>query len=322
MIQDINGNIIANNVLDGYTTTATAASTTTLTVASTYQQFFTGTTTQTVVLPVTSTLVLGQSFSIVNDSTGIVTVQSSGANTIQAQIGSTTAIYTCILTSGTTAASWSVTYINNNSGGSGTVNSGTTGQLAYYSATGTAVSGLTTGTGVLTALGINVGSAGAFVTFNGALGTPSSGVLTNFTGTQIGTTAGGNAAAGQVGEFMTSYIANASGVSISSSTPTNMTSLSLTAGDWDVWGNIAFTNGTTATNLFAWISTTSATIPESSLRGGINEASGTIQPDTNINAPTVRISISSTTTVYISGYCQIVSGSWAMAGTLSARRVR
>jgi hypothetical protein len=41
----------------------------------------------------------------------------------------------------------------------------------------------TTGTGVLTALGTNVGSAGAVVTFNGALGTPASGVVTNLTGT-------------------------------------------------------------------------------------------------------------------------------------------
>lgn len=41
------------------------------------------------------------------------------------------------------------------------------------------------GTGVATALGVNVGSAGAFVTFNGALGTPSSGTLTNATGLPI-----------------------------------------------------------------------------------------------------------------------------------------
>lgn len=45
----------------------------------------------------------------------------------------------------------------------------------------------TTGTGVLTALGVNVGSAGAFVTFNGALGTPSSGVATNLTGLPLTT---------------------------------------------------------------------------------------------------------------------------------------
>jgi hypothetical protein len=39
------------------------------------------------------------------------------------------------------------------------------------------------GTGVGTALAVNVGSAGAFVTFDGALGTPSSGTVTNLTGT-------------------------------------------------------------------------------------------------------------------------------------------
>jgi hypothetical protein len=48
---------------------------------------------------------------------------------------------------------------------------------------GVAPSTTTTGTGVVTALGVNVGSAGAFITFNGALGTPSSGTVTNLTGT-------------------------------------------------------------------------------------------------------------------------------------------
>lgn len=43
------------------------------------------------------------------------------------------------------------------------------------------------GTGVATALGVNVGSAGAFVTFNGALGTPSSGTLTSATGLPLTT---------------------------------------------------------------------------------------------------------------------------------------
>ena len=48
---------------------------------------------------------------------------------------------------------------------------------------GVAPSTVTTGTGVVTALGVNVGSAGAFVVFDGALGTPSSGTVTNLTGT-------------------------------------------------------------------------------------------------------------------------------------------
>ncbi len=64
------------------------------------------------------------------------------------------------------------------------------------------------GTGVATALAINVGSAGAFVTFNGALGTPSSGTVTNLTGTasiNINGTVGATTAA--AGTFTTA-IAN------------------------------------------------------------------------------------------------------------------
>lgn len=102
--------ITTGNLLNGYATTATAAGTTTLTVNSVYQQYFTGTTTQTVTLPVASTLVLGQQFLITNNSTGLVTVQSSGANSIQVMAASSNLLVTCILTSGTTAASWNSYY--------------------------------------------------------------------------------------------------------------------------------------------------------------------------------------------------------------------
>jgi len=62
---------------------------------------------------------------------------------------------------------------------SGTI---TTGSFGIW-ASGTTLAGtIVPGTGVLTALADNVGSAGAFVTNGGALGTPSSGTLTNATG--------------------------------------------------------------------------------------------------------------------------------------------
>ena len=99
-----------SNIKLGYATTATAAGTTTLTAASPNQQFFTGSTTQTVVLPVTSTLALGLGYTITNKSTGVVTVQSSGLNTIIAIPSQATVTVTCILTSGTTAASWSYSF--------------------------------------------------------------------------------------------------------------------------------------------------------------------------------------------------------------------
>jgi|GEM_PF-2219160 len=110
--RDANSNISDNNLIDGYQTIATAGGTTTLTVSSPFQTYFTGSTTQTVVLPVASTLVLGQQFEVANNSTGVVTVNSSGANLVQSLAANSYAIFTCILTSGTTAASWSVQYSN------------------------------------------------------------------------------------------------------------------------------------------------------------------------------------------------------------------
>lgn len=110
VLRDANGNSRTANFLEGYTTTATAAGTTTLTVSSNFLQFFTGSTTQTVTMPVTSTLALGQQYCIVNNSTGLVTVNSSGANAIVILAAGTSVVLTCILTSGTTAASWSASY--------------------------------------------------------------------------------------------------------------------------------------------------------------------------------------------------------------------
>lgn len=85
-------------------------------------------------------------------------------------------------------------------GGTG-LTSGTSGGVPYFSSTsaiassalltanalmigggaGTAPSTTTTGTGVVTALGVNTGTAGAFLVNGGVLGTPSSGTLTNCT---------------------------------------------------------------------------------------------------------------------------------------------
>lgn len=104
---DGNLNISANNIILGYNTIATAAGTTTLTASSASHQYFTGTTTQTVVMPAVSTLVLGESFQITNKSTGNITVQSSGGNTIATLSGNSQYVFTVILTTGTTAASWS-----------------------------------------------------------------------------------------------------------------------------------------------------------------------------------------------------------------------
>ena len=132
----------ANTFIPALQSIATAAGTTTLTVASEQVQEFTGTTTQIVVMPVVTTLSLGQPYTIYNNSSGIVTVNSSGGDLIEAMGPGTCLFMNCSLLTGTTAASWSASYVE--AGGGGTVNSGLINQLAYYGADGTTVSGLAT----------------------------------------------------------------------------------------------------------------------------------------------------------------------------------
>jgi hypothetical protein len=107
-----------------------------------------------------------------------------------------------VTTSGTLALTYSGTALPVANGGTG-LTAGTSGGIPYYSGTsaltssatlaanalvvgggtGLAPATVTTGTGVVTALGVNTGSAGAFVVNGGDLGTPSGGVVTNFSGT-------------------------------------------------------------------------------------------------------------------------------------------
>ena len=93
-------------------------------------------------------------------------------------------------TTGNVLASNGTTWVSTAPSAAGNVSvSGTTpvnGQLSQWSS-GTTIQAITTGTGVVTALGVNVGTAGAVVVNGGALGTPSGGTLTNATGLPIST---------------------------------------------------------------------------------------------------------------------------------------
>lgn len=193
--RDSNGNINANSVNHGYTTTATAAGTTTLTVGSTNLQYFTGSTTQTVLLPVTSTLVLGQRFVIENNSTGLVTVQSSGANNVLIQGANTSATYTCILTSGTTAASWNARYI-------GTVVA--TGK-AFSVSNSLTLAGTDATTMTFPSTSATIARTDAANTFTGASTTTSWAETTPvITGGLTASGSGANTFAGSTGTFLTS----------------------------------------------------------------------------------------------------------------------
>jgi hypothetical protein len=188
--------LISPNFIPGFSTTTTAAGTTTLTVTSNRQQFFTGSTTQTVVLPVVSTLSLGHPFRIVNRSTGAVTVNSSGGNAVIVLAAGTSVDLTCILITGTSAASWDAFY-NGVSTASGKV------LTISGSMTQTVTDGSTVAFG-----------AGGTVLYNGgALGTPSSGTGTNLIGIPISTGISG------LGSNVATFLATPTGANFNTMIP-------------------------------------------------------------------------------------------------------
>lgn len=140
-----------------------------------------------------------------------------------------------------------------------------------------------------------------------------------------GTNTNDSAATGDVGEYVESNITSFGG-SLSDTVAANLTGISLTAGDWDVSGvvYVAFTaGGNSITQLIGAISTTSATLPSLGQQASI--VGVTLNPGTStvsVVCPEVRLSLSSTTTVYLVVRASFASGTLQSAGKISARRRR
>ena len=140
---------------------------------------------------------------------------------------------------------------------------------------------------------------------------------------KLGTATNDNASSGQIGEYISSTLATGSALSLTTATGLNIDTLSLTAGDWDVEGNINI-NGSSAT-LTAFnggITTSSITVPTD----GTEVYSGVMTVVTSvvdgITIPRKRISIASTTNVYLVASATFSAGTVTGFGSISARRVR
>lgn len=187
------------------------------------------------------------------------------------------------------------------------------------------------------------GTSGKFITDSGAA--PNSGTVTSvtcfgsaittagtctITGQIPGTATNNNATAGNMGEYVESIVAAGSAISLTSGTASNITSVSLTAGDWDVSGIVVFTGNalTQVSNLFAAISTTSAPggFPVAGLttRNGtfLNSATPYATTDPSVLVGPVRLSLNGPATVYLIGFSGFAVSTTAAYGQIRARRVR
>lgn len=132
-------------------------------------------------------------------------------------------------------------------------------------------------------------------------------------------------AAGKVGEYISATVLAGSAVSITNNTAANVASISLTAGDWDVSGTVSskVAGSTVMTTLYGWISATSATLPTSPNSGAYANWAGSVTGgDVTLATGTIRISIASTTTIYLGAQSGFSVSTNASYGFIGARRAR
>jgi hypothetical protein len=133
----------------------------------------------------------------------------------------------------------------------------------------------------------------------------------------IGTTTNNNAAAGSVGEVITSGAVGP--VALTTGVTRDVTSISLTAGDWDVYGAVWYSPTGNPTLYLGGSSLVSATQP------GLDAMfvlQGFITANTqSIPIPGVRYSVASTTTVYVIAQANF-DGTCGAYANITARRRR
>jgi hypothetical protein len=173
-------------------------------------------------------------------------------------------------------------------------------------------------------IGATTPSTGVFTTLNATGATSvttlaATGAITpSQTAGIVGTTTNNNANAGSIGEYFT---ATGSGVSLTNNIPANGVSISLGAGDWDVdgVGTVDAAGGAVVGGTLFSLGTSSATLatPRTAILANLVANGSAYLP-----CPTIRLSITSLTVVYLVVQASFASGTVSGGGTIRARRVR
>lgn len=146
--------------------------------------------------------------------------------------------------------------------------------------------------------------------------------VTDSSGKLIATATNNNAAAGIIGEYVTN---SASSIALTNGVAATIASISLTAGDWEVWGNVLFVPaaGTTVSGLGVGSNTVAATMPPT---GDLSRQDLTLTYQTGVGqALSVgrnRYLLSGPATVYLVCIQTFGVSTMTGGGNISARRMR
>jgi len=142
---------------------------------------------------------------------------------------------------------------------------------------------------------------------------------------RAGTITNDNAPAGIIGEFMSVQRPSTSPLSVTSGTSLVVQSLTLTAGDWDVWGAVGFNLnvGGQQSVVRGWINMGGSTMPSIDQMGG-NAIRNVPADSTQALLPVtpLRVSLAGSVAVSIGALATFNSGTVAAFGQLMARRAR
>jgi hypothetical protein len=146
-----------------------------------------------------------------------------------------------------------------------------------------------------------------------------------------GTNTNDSAAAGYVGEYTSASRAAASALALTTGTAATVASLSLAAGDWDVWGQVGYSTASSSTSVARIIAeTTTATSLAGANGDGVvsliypggsalnSGGNGPVTMQTGVR----RFSLSATTTVNLITQGDFTTAGLSAFGLIKARRVR
>lgn len=146
-----------------------------------------------------------------------------------------------------------------------------------------------------------------------------------------GVTTNSDASTGYVGEYQSAQRLAASAIALTTGTAATVTSLSLTAGDWDVSGQVGFSTATGSTSVARVIAETSTGTSYSGDNGAgvaalVYPGGAALNSAGNgpviINSGVRRMSLSATTTVNLLAYADFGTAGLSAFGLIRARRVR